>query len=99
VATAIYDAVMLSAETASGQFPPVAVAMMGRIIHRTEGHPFYAASLGATAPEADTSNRAIAAAAFDLANALNAPATVAFSSTRASGRRIASRRSPGQRRY
>ncbi|MCC4233369.1 pyruvate kinase [Sphingobium soli] len=97
VATAVYDgadAVMLSAETASGQFPVEPVAMMDRIIQRTEGHPFYAASLSATAPEADTSNRAIAAAAVDLANALKAPAIVVFSSTGASGRRIASRRSP-----
>jgi pyruvate kinase len=97
VATAIYDgadAVMLSAETASGQFPAEAVAMMDRIIRRTEAHPFYAASLEATAPRADTANRAIAAAAVDLAGAIEAPAIVAFSSTGASGRRIASRRPP-----
>ncbi len=97
VATAIYDgadAVMLSAETASGQFPAEAVAMMDRIIRRTEAHPFYAASLEATAPQADTANRAIAAAAVDLAGAIEAPAIVAFSSTGASGRRIASHRAP-----
>ncbi len=97
VATAIYDgadAVMLSAETASGQFPAEAVAMMDRIIRRTEAHPFYAPSLTATAPQADTANRAIAAAAVDLAGAIAAPAIVAFSSTGASGRRIASHRAP-----
>lgn len=97
VATAIYDgadAVMLSAETASGQFPGEAVEMMDRIIRRTEAHPFYVASLEATAPRADTANRAIAEAAVDLAGALEAPAIVAFSSTGASGRRIASHRSP-----
>jgi pyruvate kinase len=85
---------MLSAETASGQFPAEAVAMMDRIIRRTEAHPFYAAALEATAPHADTANRAIAAAAVDLAGAIEAPAIVAFSSTGASGRRIASRRPP-----
>lgn len=97
VATAIYDgadAVMLSAETASGQFPAEAVAMMDRIIRRTEAHPFYAASLEATAPRADTANRAIAEAAVDLAGSLDTPAIVAFSSTGASGRRIASYRAP-----
>ncbi|MTH80276.1 pyruvate kinase [Paracoccus aestuariivivens] len=95
VANAIHDgadAVMLSAETASGQFPVEAVAMMDRIIRRTETHPFYAASLEASAPQADTPNRAIAGAAVDLAQAISAPAIVAFSSTGASGRRIASRR-------
>lgn len=97
VATAIYDgadAVMLSAETAAGQFPAEAVGMMDRIIRRTESHPFYVASLEATAPRADTANRAIAEAAVDLAGALETPAIVAFSSTGASGRRIASHRSP-----
>ncbi|HNG49202.1 MAG TPA: pyruvate kinase, partial [Plasticicumulans sp.] len=42
VATAIYDgadAVMLSAESASGRFPLEAVAMMDRIIARTEADP------------------------------------------------------------
>ncbi len=44
VATAIYDgadAVMLSAESASGRFPVEAVAMMNRIIEQVEGDPQY----------------------------------------------------------
>ncbi|MDK8875102.1 pyruvate kinase [Paracoccus sp. SSJ] len=97
VATAVYDgtdAVMLSAETASGQYPVEAVAMMDRIIRRTEAHPFYSASLGATAPHVEAAEQAIAFAAVELADALSAPAIVSFSSTGASGRRIVSHRSP-----
>ncbi len=44
VATAIYDgadAVMLSAESASGKFPVEAVTMMNRIIEQVEGDPQY----------------------------------------------------------
>src|SRR5204863_7504828 len=44
VATAIYDgadAVMLSAESASGQYPVEAVSMMSNIIAQTEADPHY----------------------------------------------------------
>jgi pyruvate kinase len=44
VATAIYDgadAVMLSAESATGRYPVEAVAMMDRIIGQVEGDPLY----------------------------------------------------------
>ncbi|MBX3486725.1 MAG: pyruvate kinase [Candidatus Paracaedibacteraceae bacterium] len=44
VATAIYDgvdAVMLSAESASGDFPKESVSMMNRIIRQVEQDPFY----------------------------------------------------------
>ncbi len=50
VATAVYegaDAVMLSAESAAGQYPLEAVSMMDRIIVRTEESRFYQAGLDA----------------------------------------------------
>ena len=53
VATAIYDgadAVMLSAESAAGSYPVEAVAMMGRIIARTESHAAYRSIIHALAP-------------------------------------------------
>ena len=55
VATAIYDgadAVMLSAESAVGDFPVEAVAMMNRIIERTEGDPLYRQLIDASHSEA-----------------------------------------------
>src|SRR5689334_18735167 len=54
VATAIYDgadAVMLSAETASGQYPVEAVAMMSRIIERVERDPTYRRIIDAQHPD------------------------------------------------
>jgi len=53
VATAIYegaDAVMLSAETASGHYPVEAVAIMNRIIEAVEADPHYRAGLDAANP-------------------------------------------------
>jgi pyruvate kinase len=51
VATAIYDgadAVMLSAESASGKYPLEAVAMMDRIIGEVEGDPYYRTMIDAS---------------------------------------------------
>jgi len=51
VATAVYDgadAVMLSAESASGRFPREAVVMMERIIKGVEQDPFYRAGIEAS---------------------------------------------------
>ncbi|MFX8668520.1 pyruvate kinase, partial [Acinetobacter baumannii] len=68
VATAVYDgadAVMLSAETASGAFPVEAVTMMQRIIASVERDPLYRQLLDAThqMPEATASDAISAAAA------------------------------------
>jgi pyruvate kinase len=96
VATAIYDgadAVMLSAESASGQYPREAVEMMNRIIESTERHKMYRHVLEASQPgEEETAPHAVAAAAADLAEALHASAIVAFTSSGTTAARIARKR-------
>ncbi len=96
VATAIYDgadAVMLSAESATGQYPREAVEMMDRIIRSTEQHKMYRSIIEATQPdEEQTPPHAVAAAAADLASAIGAAAIVAYTSSGATAARVARKR-------
>src|SRR3546814_11742967 len=82
VATAIYDgadAVMLSAESASGAYPVEAVEMMDRIIRSTERHKLYRSIIQAMDPgEEQTPPHAVAAAAADLPSVTQCSAIVAF---------------------
>ena len=85
VATAVYDgadAVMLSAETASGNYPIEAVKMMNRIIRRTEQDPLYRRLMDAdhAEPEA-TSADAITAAARQIAHTIKAAAIVTYTTS------------------
>jgi pyruvate kinase len=96
VATAIYDgadAVMLSAESASGKFPVEAVAMMERIIAQTEADPHYRAAIDAshTQPGANTPD-AIGWAARSVAGLLDVAAMVAYTSSGSSALRMARER-------
>jgi pyruvate kinase len=80
VATAIFDgadAIMLSAETATGQFPAETVEMMARIAERAE-RASPAASLQLPRPEAYGFPEAVAEAACQTARLLHAKAIVAF---------------------
>src|ERR1700736_5768340 len=66
VATAIYDgadAVMLSAESASGKYPVEAVSMMNRIIQQVEADPLYRQLIDASHQNTPPGPVAVAAAA------------------------------------
>jgi len=97
VATAIYDgadAVMLSAESAMGQYPREAVEMMDRIIRSTEQHKMYRSIIEAEEPDEETTSppHAVAAVAADLASAIHAAAIVAYTSSGTTAARIARKR-------
>jgi pyruvate kinase len=85
VATAVYDgadAVMLSAESASGDYPVEAVTIMDRIIKSVEADPLYRRLMDASRrePEATTAD-AISAAARQCAHTLSAAAIVTYTNT------------------
>jgi pyruvate kinase len=85
VATAVYDgadAVMLSAETASGEYPLDAVSMMDRIVRRVEQDPYYRRVINAQNPEPEaTAADAISAAAAQVAHTLSAAAIVTYTTS------------------
>jgi pyruvate kinase len=85
VATAIYDgadAVMLSAESASGQYPVEAVAIMHGIVCEVERDPAWRAGLEAShTPAAANTPDAICCALRRVAGLLEPAATVAYTSS------------------
>ena len=96
VATAVYDgadAVMLSAETATGDYPLETVAMMDRIAIRTEADPLYRPLLHALHPEPEpTAPDAISAASAQVAATIGAAAIVCYTTSGSTALRAARER-------
>lgn len=98
VATAVYDgasAVMLSQESAVGEYPVETVAMMNSIITKTEQHEAYDRIISALEPVVEkTPGRALAASSAEIARTIGASAIVAFTSSGSTAARIARQRIP-----
>jgi pyruvate kinase len=98
VATAIYDgadAVMLSAESATGEYPCESVHMMDRIANSAERDPVYPARIHFTETELEpTTADALAGSARQIANTVSAKSMVCYTSSGSTARRIARERPP-----
>ena len=96
VATAVFegaDAIMLSAESASGQYPREAVATMNRIAAAVESEGIYPSIIEAQRPAPEqTGADAIAEATRDVAETLGLKVICAWTSSGATGLRIARER-------
>ncbi|MBV8791973.1 MAG: pyruvate kinase, partial [Pseudolabrys sp.] len=96
VATAIFegaDAVMLSAESAAGQYPAEAVATMNRIAEEAESDTYYRSIINAQRAEPEaTGADAIADAARQIAETLDLSAIVCWTSSGSTGLRMARER-------
>ncbi len=95
VATAVMlgaDAVMLSDETANGQYPIEAVSVMKRVVNYTQDHTPARQMLGSDGTEGFS--RAIAGVVIDLARQVDAVALVAETKSGATAQNIAAYR-PG----
>jgi pyruvate kinase len=97
VATAVFDgadAVMLSAETASGEYPVEAVSMMDRIAIAAESDPSYQSIIDSqrTPPEATTAD-AIMAAVHEVTQTIHARAIICWTMSGSTALRAARERS------
>ena len=96
VATAVYegaDAVMLSAETASGKYPVEAVTMMNRIVAQVERDTHFRQIMDAEHPDPQaTANDAITAAARQVAHTVSAAAIVTYTTSGSTSLRAARER-------
>jgi len=85
VATAVYDgadAIMLSAESASGQYPIEAVTMMDRLARHTQEDPVYHKGLALQHPDLlHTDADAITAAARQVTETIGAAAIITYTTS------------------
>ncbi|WP_394837200.1 pyruvate kinase [Pendulispora rubella] len=91
VANAVYsgtDAVMLSGETANGQFPTLSASMMSRIALEAEGSPFFDTSSPTYASRATSVAEAIARGACNTAREIGAKYLVAFTESGSSAMNV-----------
>ncbi len=96
VANAVYDgadAVMLSAETAAGQWPEEAVAMMHRIAQKIESDVSYAKRIRfhETRPDSTTAD-ALSHACMTIAETVKISAVVVFTGSGSTARRVSRER-------
>jgi pyruvate kinase len=96
VANAVYDgadAVMLSAETAAGQWPEEAVTIMDRIGAQVESDPGYYARVHFTETPADaTTADALAQSAGQIAETVTTAGVIVFTTSGSTARRVARER-------
>ena len=96
VATAVYegaDAVMLSAESASGAWPEKTVQTMDKIAQSAETDQYYGSIIHSQRTEPETTAAdAISAAARQIAETLNVPAIVCYTGSGSTGNRVARER-------
>ena len=96
VATAVYDgadAVMLSAETASGAYPAESVAIMSRICQRVESDTVYRTIIDSQRPDPEsTSADAVTSAARQVADTVRAAAIVTYTTSGSTALRAARER-------
>lgn len=96
VANAVYDgadAVMLSAETAAGEWPEEAVAIMSRIARQVEGDDAYLERVRflATTPDATTAD-ALSHSCMTIADTIRIGAIAVFTASGSTARRVARER-------
>ncbi|KQT85823.1 pyruvate kinase [Aurantimonas sp. Leaf443] len=96
VSIAVYegaDAIMLSAESAAGDYPVEAVSMMDRIAQRVEKDPLYPGIIFAQRPDPEpTGADAVSLAARQMAETLGVSVIVTYTATGTTGLRTARER-------